>query len=80
MVDVDELSKVFGRLKIPVTREQVEELLQDVVVSGKVNVIALIESLQVKRDPRAPDVQEALDRCAAPLFPVVSVGRGVPST
>jgi hypothetical protein len=45
-----------------VTREQVEELLQDVVVSGKVNVIALIESLQVKRDPRAPDVQEALDR------------------
>ena len=63
-MDVDELSKVFSRLKIPVTREQVEELLQDVVVSGKVDTIALIESLQVKRDFHAsPDVQEALDRC-----------------
>eukprot|EP00669_Euglena_mutabilis_P003414 TRINITY_DN14371_c0_g1_i1.p1 TRINITY_DN14371_c0_g1~~TRINITY_DN14371_c0_g1_i1.p1 ORF type:complete len:303 (-),score=125.14 TRINITY_DN14371_c0_g1_i1:323-1231(-) len=48
-VDVDELTRVFARLKIDVSQDQIEELLADIVICGQVNVIALIESMQVRR-------------------------------
>eukprot|EP00668_Euglena_longa_P043249 GGOE01057389.1.p1 GENE.GGOE01057389.1~~GGOE01057389.1.p1 ORF type:complete len:884 (-),score=302.99 GGOE01057389.1:435-2909(-) len=61
-VDVDELGRVFQRLKIGVTRAQIEEMLSDVVICGRVNVIALIESLQVARlTDLEPEVQKAVN-------------------
>eukprot|EP00668_Euglena_longa_P001310 GGOE01001550.1.p1 GENE.GGOE01001550.1~~GGOE01001550.1.p1 ORF type:complete len:870 (+),score=263.78 GGOE01001550.1:356-2611(+) len=61
-VDVHELSRVFRRLEIDVTKDQIEELLADIVVCGQVNVIALIESLQIKRYADLhPDIQKVID-------------------
>jgi protein phosphatase len=61
-VDVDELGRVFQRLRIGVTRGQIEELLADVVICGQVNVIALIESMQVARIlDLDPDIQKVVN-------------------